>query len=129
MQTTHVSQITAFKACSLDKVRAASTPIHSLTKLTVSHDLLHSTVTNQIAFDRQDSNMFPTFERTMDLCFARCRFPHWKPKMPSPLLDCTRSCTFANLRIIKRKLRQFYLPDEVISDYNIYYKQINGYEF
>ena len=34
----------------------------------VSHDLLRSTVTNEIAFDRRDSNAFPKFERSMDLC-------------------------------------------------------------
>ena len=34
----------------------------------VSHDLLRSTVTNQIAFDRQGSNIFRRFERTIDCC-------------------------------------------------------------
>ena len=38
----------------------------SLTKLMVSHDLSCSTVTNQIAFDQQDSNTIPEFERAMD---------------------------------------------------------------
>ena len=41
----------------------------SLTKLTVSHDLLRLTVTTQIVFDRRDSNMFPKFERMMDCCW------------------------------------------------------------
>ena len=40
----------------------------SLTKQTLSHDLLGSKVANQIAFDRRDSNMFPKFESTMDHC-------------------------------------------------------------
>ena len=33
----------------------------------VSHDLLRSTVTNQITFDQRDSNSIPDFERAMDL--------------------------------------------------------------
>ena len=40
----------------------------NLTKLTVSRDLLRSTVTNQIVFGRQDSNIFPKFERMTDRC-------------------------------------------------------------
>ena len=42
--------------------------MYSLTKLMVSHDLLRSTVTNQITLDQRDSNMFPRFERTMNHC-------------------------------------------------------------
>ena len=45
-----------------------SIPEYSLAKLIVSHDLLCSTVTNQIAFDRRDSSMFPKFERTIHSC-------------------------------------------------------------
>ena len=41
---------------------------NSLTKLMVSHDLLRSKVTNQIAFDQQDSKSFSIFERTIDRC-------------------------------------------------------------
>ena len=50
----------------------------SLTKLMVSHDLLRSTVTNQIAFDQQDLNSTREFERAMD---RRCQglVPNWKP--------------------------------------------------
>ena len=42
----------------------------TLTKLMVSHDLSHSTVTNQIAFDQQDLHSTPEFERAMD---RRCQ--------------------------------------------------------
>ena len=38
----------------------------SLTKLMISHDLLRSTVTNQIAFDQRDSKSGSNFERPMD---------------------------------------------------------------
>ena len=31
----------------------------------VSHDLPHSTVTNQITFDQRDSNSIPDFKQTM----------------------------------------------------------------
>ena len=41
----------------------------SLAKLMVSHDLLCSMVSNQIAFDQQDSSLIPKFERVMDRCF------------------------------------------------------------
>ena len=41
---------------------------YSLTKLMVSHDLLRSTVTNQIAFDQRDSKSVSIFERAMDRC-------------------------------------------------------------
>ena len=40
----------------------------SLTKLIVSHDLLRSTVTNQIAFYQGDSKSVSIFECTMDCC-------------------------------------------------------------
>ena len=46
--------------------------LFSLTKLMVSHDVLHSTVTNQITFDQRDLNSTPEFERTMD---RRCQVP------------------------------------------------------
>ena len=38
------------------------------TELIVSHDLLLSTVTNQIAFDQRDLHSTPEFERAMDRC-------------------------------------------------------------
>ena len=41
----------------------------SLTKLMVSHDLLRSTVANQIAFDQRDSKSIFNFERAMDRCY------------------------------------------------------------
>ena len=34
----------------------------------VSHDFLHSTVTNQNTFDRRDSKLISNFERAMDRC-------------------------------------------------------------
>ena len=37
-------------------------------KLMVSHDLLRSTVTNQIAFDQRDSKTIFDFERSIDRC-------------------------------------------------------------
>ena len=33
-----------------------------------SHDLLRSTVTNQIVFDQRDSKLISNFERAMDRC-------------------------------------------------------------
>ena len=44
--------------------------IHGLTKLMVSHDLLRSTVTNQIAFDQRELHSTLEFERAMD---RRCQ--------------------------------------------------------
>ena len=45
----------------------------SLTKLMVSHDLLRSTVTNQIAFDQRDSKSISNFERSMEfLLLSTC---------------------------------------------------------
>ena len=38
-------------------------------KLMVSHDLLRSTVTNQIAFDQRDSKSISNFEGAMDRCW------------------------------------------------------------
>ena len=38
---------------------------NSLTKLMVSHDLLHSTVTNQVSFDQQDSKSISNFDGTL----------------------------------------------------------------
>ena len=46
---------------------------YSLTKLMVSHDLLRSTVTNQIAFDQRNSKSISNFERAMDRFVTR----HW----------------------------------------------------
>ena len=40
----------------------------SLTELMVSHDLLRSTITGQIAFDQQDLESNPKSERPMDRC-------------------------------------------------------------
>ena len=41
---------------------------YSFTKPMVSHDLVCSTVTDQIAFDKRDSKFIPKFERMMDGC-------------------------------------------------------------
>ena len=40
--------------------------INSSTKLMVSHDLLHSAVTKQIAFYQRDLHSTPVFEHAMD---------------------------------------------------------------
>ena len=45
----------------------------------VSHDLLRLTVTNQTAFDRQDSNMFPNPNGRLAVV-AKC----WFPKLETP---------------------------------------------
>ena len=42
----------------------------SLTKLMVSHGIPRSKITNQIAFDQQDSKSIPEFECAMD---RRCQ--------------------------------------------------------
>ena len=66
---------------------------YSLTKLMVSHDLLCSTVTNQIAFDQRDSKSISKSERPMDRCcqaLLSCFFfwlLNWKPWIPSVLTD------------------------------------------
>ena len=64
----------------------------SLAKLTVSHDLLCSTVTNKIAFDQRDSKSISNFERAMDRsCQALVSlflwFPNWKPWISSVLTN------------------------------------------
>ena len=56
------------------KTGVVSSPISfhfiSLTKLMASHDLLHSTVTNQIACNQRDLYSTPELERMMD---CRCQ--------------------------------------------------------
>ena len=44
------------------------TELFSLAKLMVSHDLLCSIVTNQVAFDQLDSNLITKLERAIDRC-------------------------------------------------------------
>ena len=46
----------------------------SLTKLMVSHDLLHSMVTKQIAFNQRDSKSISNFECETDRC---CQVLYW----------------------------------------------------
>ena len=53
-----------------EKVSISCLRYNILTKLLVSHDLLRSMVTNQIAFDQQDLNSTPAFERATD---RRCQ--------------------------------------------------------
>ena len=61
------------------RVYKESDPDLSLSKLMVSHDLPHSRVTNQIAFDQQDLYSSPEFERAMD---RRWQVLDWKPQTP-----------------------------------------------
>ena len=84
---TRFSRFVLFKpaASTMQKVQCLSLKIclytftfchFSLSKLLVSDDLLCSTVTNQITFDQQDSNLILKFERAMGVV-VRCWFPNW----------------------------------------------------
>ena len=53
----------------------------TLAKLMVSHDWPCSMVTNQIAFDQQDSHSSREFGRTMDRHFQVLWFPNRKPQI------------------------------------------------
>ena len=54
----------------------------------VSHDLLRSTVTNQILFDQRDSKSIVTFERAMNRCY---RLGRQREFMFSTVLNCRQS--------------------------------------
>ena len=67
-------------------------PFHiSLTKLMVSHDLQHSTVTNQITFCGRHSHSTPEFDGAVDL---RCQALVSK-------LETLDIITFASLILVK----------------------------
>ena len=50
------------------RLKGVNISLCGLTKLMVSHDLLCSTATKQIAFIQRDSNSIPKFERLTDRC-------------------------------------------------------------
>ena len=65
----NVSNSVMRQSISLIKYAMDDSAKHSLTKLMVSRDLLYSTVTNQVVFDRRDLHSTYEFERAMDYCY------------------------------------------------------------
>ena len=63
---TNASDSGMWQSISLIKYAMDNSAKHSLTKLMVSHDLMHSTVLNQVALDQRDLHLTYQFECAMD---------------------------------------------------------------